>query len=91
MEELDRPWGLWYGPAPSKEQGNEAMALLKSATTRRERAKAAIQLLKLGDFSVKAHLVEGMREAERGFRDLCFAVFCAVAGHDDLAEVGAVG
>lgn len=76
--------GVWFGP-PAAAPSSETARTAAEGTTSYERAVAAVELLKLGDFSAKRQMLDVMEGAEGELRSSCCAVFCAVARHDEIA------
>lgn len=76
--------GVWFGPAEASLSRSQLVGQLRDATIRTDRAVAAIELLKLGDFSAARELLNSMQAETPVVRAVCCAVFCSVAKHDEI-------
>jgi hypothetical protein len=86
--ETDFTQGIWFGPPPPQANRDGLMrTVADSAATNKDRATAAVELLKLGQFSAKTDVLDAMTVAEPFFRAACCSVFCAVAEHNEVADL----
>jgi hypothetical protein len=84
MKDHDLTRGVWFGPPATAATRRELAAAATAAGSNYDRAIAATELLKLGNFSARRQLLDAMSGADVKLRNACCAVYCATARHDDI-------
>ncbi|OKP86059.1 hypothetical protein A3844_15005 [Paenibacillus helianthi] len=79
----------WYGEKNSSDDIASLRNSLKQATTEHDNMLLIIDLLKLGDFTVKEKMLQIMNTTkDENIMNLCIRLFCSVASHKDLLNSG---
>ncbi|MBA4538800.1 hypothetical protein H1Z61_17130 [Bacillus aquiflavi] len=79
--------GMWYGEKKSSTEVEFIKKNLTSIQTEEECILSIVELLKVGDFSVKPLLIQLMNTTKDDrVLNLCIRIFCSVCTHEDLKD-----
>ncbi|WPC42620.1 Imm47 family immunity protein [Clostridium sp. JS66] len=77
--------GIWYGETPNNISKEELWHDINNENDEKKKLLKIVDLLKLGDFSVKQLLIKMMNESNNySVLNLCIRVFCSIANHSDI-------